>query len=514
MSTKWTSVMKRIQFLILSLVWVYKSFHSVTCEQNVNKTCELEHKPGSKYFPESFKFGVSTAAYQIEGGWNSDGRGPSIWDTYTHEHPEMIADHSTADVGPDSYHLFDKDLEALKELKVHFYRFSISWSRILPDGLITSKNQKGIDYYNMVIDKLLANGIEPMVTMFHYDLPESLNLYGGFTNQLLIKYFLDYAQLLFDSFGDRVKVWITFNEPFDYCMPGYGEGNYPPMGKDSGIADYLCMDTTLKAHAETYRLYKGHYFEKQKGKIGITISSRFYYSKTNNTTLIDRAMQYSLGWLAYPIFGETGNYPQMIIDDIAENSRKEGRTWSRLPIISESERNLIKHSADFLGLNYYTSRYVEIADPPRGKQPSWDYDSRLKYALDPKWKRAKSSWLYCVPHGLESLLNWIRLSFNNIEVMVTENGWSDDGQLDDTERIDYLKAHLQAVLNAVNNGCNVTHYTHWSLIDNFEWQKGYTEKFGLYYVNSGSVTKERIAKYSARYYKGVIETRTIQNADV
>uniref|UniRef100_A0A1I8Q5D8 Myrosinase 1 n=1 Tax=Stomoxys calcitrans TaxID=35570 RepID=A0A1I8Q5D8_STOCA len=476
---------------------------------NEFKLCELDAKRGSKHFPDDFKFGVSTAAYQIEGGWNADGRGPSIWDTFTHQHPEMIVDHSTADVGPDSYHLFDKDLQALKELKVNYYRFSISWSRILPDGSITSKNQKGIDYYNMIIDKLLENGIEPMVTMVHYDLPEALNLYGGFTNILLVKYFRDYANLLFESFGDRVKVWITFNEPYDYCIPGYGAGNYPPMGEDSGVADYLCMDTTLKAHAATYRLYREKYFEKQKGKIGITISSRFYFSKSNNTALVDRAMQYSLGWLAYPLFGETGNYPQVMLDDIAENSLREGRSRSRLMSLNEEERNIVRNSADFLGLNYYTSRFVEEAVPPRGKQPSWDYDSRLKYDLDPKWKRAKSQWLYCVPEGLEGLLNWIRSNFNNIEVMVTENGWSDSGELNDTDRIDYLKAHLKAVLNAINRGCNVTRYTHWSLIDNFEWQRGYTEKFGLYYVNNASVNKERIPKHSARYYKSVIETKTI-----
>lgn len=175
-----------------------------------------------------------------------------------------------------------------------FYRFSISWTRILPNGEITSKNQKGIDYYNMVIDKLLANGIEPMVTMLHYDLPETFVLYGGFTNILLVKYFLDYAKLLFETFGDRVKTWITFNEPYDYCIPGYGAGNYPPMGKASGEADYICMDTTLKAHAETYRLYKTHYAEKQKGKVGITLSSRFYFSKTNNISHVERAMQFSV----------------------------------------------------------------------------------------------------------------------------------------------------------------------------------------------------------------------------
>ncbi|XP_065364707.1 myrosinase 1-like [Calliphora vicina] len=500
---------KLILILSLLLVFLLTAVKAHNVSKNEQKVCALQHRSGSKHFPSNFKFGASTAAYQIEGGWNEDGRGPSIWDTFTHQHPEMIDDHSTGDEGPDSYHKFDKDLEALKELKVHFYRFSISWSRILPNADISSKNQKGIDYYNMIINKLLENGIEPVVTMFHYDLPESLNLYGGFTNLELIKYFTNYAKLLFETYGDRVKVWITFNEPYDYCIPGYGDGNYPPMGHDHGVADYLCMDTTLKAHAEVYRLYRQNFFEKQKGKIGMTLSTRFYFSKTNNSSIIDRAMQYSLGWLAYPLFGETGNYPQVMLDDIAKNSEEEGRAWSRLRSIAENERDIIKHSADFLGLNYYTSRYVEEANPAQGKKPSWQYDSRLKYELDVKWKRGKSNWLYCVPEGLEGLLNWIKNNYNNIEVIITENGWSDDGQLDDMERIDYLKAHLQAVLNAINMGCNVTRYTHWSLIDNFEWQRGYTEKFGLYYVNISSAGKERIAKYSARYYKSVIESKII-----
>lgn len=146
----------------------------------------------------------------------------------------------------------------------------------------------------MIIDKLLANGIEPVVTMFHYDLPETLNLYGGFTNILLVKYFTNYAKLLFETYGDRVKIWMTFNEPYDYCIPGYGDGNYPPMGHEHGVADYLCMDTTLKAHAAVYRLYREKFFEKQKGKIGITLSSRFYFNKKNNATLVDRGMQYAV----------------------------------------------------------------------------------------------------------------------------------------------------------------------------------------------------------------------------
>ncbi|KAL9881333.1 myrosinase 1-like [Glossina fuscipes] len=494
--------------LLFSFHAAFSLFYPIGVQSFNGGACKLvETSDTYREFPEEFKFGVSTAAYQIEGGWNADGRGPSIWDTFTHEHSNMIDDHSNGDVGPDSYHLFDKDLEALKELGVHFYRFSISWSRILPNGDITSRNQKGIDYYNTVIDKLLDNGIEPLVTMFHYDLPEALNLYGGFTNYLFIDYFVAYARLLFESFGDRVKHWITFNEPFDYCIPGYGDGNYPPLGQDSGVADYLCMDNTLKAHAKTYQLYKMEFKDKQNGKIGITISSRYYFSKTNNATIIDRAMQYGLGWLAYPIFGPSGNYPPVMLKDINENSQKEGRAWPRLKTINTKMSKIVKGSADFLGLNYYTSRYVEEAKAPPRKQPSWEYDSRLRFQVDSKWKRAKSVWLYCVPEGLENLLNWIRINYNNVEVFVTENGWSDDGELMDYERIDYLKAHLQAVLNALNSGCNVTRYTHWSLIDNFEWQRGYTEKFGLYYVNMTSVNKERVAKHSAIYYKAVIEKR-------
>lgn len=265
--------------------------HHIITAKEIDPTLE---NLKSYTFPADFQFGVATAAYQIEGGWNADGRGPSIWDTFTHQHPEMIDDHTSGDVGPDSYHLFEQDLEALKYLQVDFYRFSISWSRILPTGEVNVRNQAGIDYYNKIINSLLANNIQPLVTMYHYDLPEALNLFGGFTNQLLIRYFRDYSRVLFESFGDRVKHWITFNEPFEYCIHGYGEGNYPPMGQASGVADYLCMDNSLKTHAVIYRFYEQKYKAKQKGSIGITLSSRFYYTKPHNDSLIDRAMQYDV----------------------------------------------------------------------------------------------------------------------------------------------------------------------------------------------------------------------------
>nr|XP_036216003.1 myrosinase 1-like [Bactrocera oleae] len=494
--------MKAILVLTLCLL-----LHGSMCSER----CQLQHKGGNERFPKDFSFGVSTAAYQIEGAWNEDGKGLSIWDTYTHAHPERIQDRTNGDVAAESYYRFEQDLAALKKLKVNFYRFSFSWPRLLPNADTTVINQKGIDYYNMMIDKLLANNIEPMVTMFHCDLPEALNKFGGFTNDIIIKYFRYYAKFLYETFGDRVKKWITFNEPFDYCNLGYGKSYFPPLVHSPGVADYLCMDNTLRAHAAAYRAYRANYFQKQGGKIGITISSRFYYAqhRSYDEDVVERAMQYSLGWLANPIFGKTGNYPQLVLDDIRNNSLSEGLSWSRLSPFNELWSKVIRGAGDFLGLNYYTSRYAALAKTPAGEIPSWEYDSQLQYFVDEKWQQGNSNGLYCVPQGLEDILKWIRDRYDNVEVFITENGWSDYGQLEDTDRVDYLQAHLQAVLNAINDGCKVTHYSHWSLIDNFEWNMGYTQKYGLYYLNMTSPTKDRIAKKSAYYYRSVIDGRKI-----
>ncbi len=199
-----------------------------------------------------------------------------------------------------------------------------------------------------------------------------------------------------------------------------------------------------------------------------------------------------------------------MIEEIASNSVREGRPWSRLPYMTHAEKLFIKGTADFFGLNYYTSRYVKAAATAQGHIPSWDHDSNMEYDIDPIWKRAKSSWLYSVPNGLRDLLRWIRDEYNNPEVIITENGWSDDGEIEDTGRIDYLRDHLQQVLMAVKeDSCNVRGYTVWSIIDNFEWLKGYSEKFGLYKVDVNSTDKARIPKKSADFYRRVISTKEI-----
>uniref|UniRef100_A0A1B0DA68 Uncharacterized protein n=1 Tax=Phlebotomus papatasi TaxID=29031 RepID=A0A1B0DA68_PHLPP len=461
-------------------------------------------------FPQDFTFGVATAAYQIEGGWNEDGKGPSIWDTVTHEHPELIDDKSSGDVGPDSYHLYREDVKILKELGVNFYRFSISWARILPTGDVSSLNPAGLKYYSDLIDLLLEEGIQPMVTMFHYDLPQYIQDLGGLTNPLFVKYFLEYSRILYENYGSRVKHWITFNEPSESCIQGYSSGTQAPLIKLHGVGEYICAYNVLLAHAEAYHFYKAKFAKIFGGKVGITLDSRWLYQKSPGNDLIEKGMQFQLGFFANPIFSPSGGWAKQLEDSVDRNSAKERRAWSRLPAFSPAEIERVKGSADFLGLNYYSARFVEPGKfAEDSTNPSWERDQNLTYMVDPSWRRAKSSWLYMVPEGLKDILLWIKRTYGNPEVIVTENGWSDDGELEDDGRVDYLKGHLQAVSEALQEGCNVRGYTHWSLLDNFEWMRGYTEKFGLYRVDMEDPEKKRVQKKSATVYKDIIKSRKI-----
>lgn len=262
-------------------------------------------------FPESFKYGAASSSYQIEGAWNESGKCPSIWDTFTHDHPELIADGSNGDVSADSYHFYRDDIAALKHvgvsaincylvifyktgLKFHHYRFSFSWPRILTNG--TLLNEKGIDYYNNLIDALLENDIEPIVTVYHWDLPQYLQDLGGFTNPLIVDYFRHFCDVLFKNFGNRVRKWITFNEPFNVCVDGYATGNFAPGIKASGVGEYLCTHHVLQSHAASYHLYKEKYFEQQQGQIGICLNTKFVYPKdqTVDKELINKILQFGV----------------------------------------------------------------------------------------------------------------------------------------------------------------------------------------------------------------------------
>lgn len=419
--------------------------------------------------------------------------------------------------------------------KFNHYRFSISWTRILPNG--SAVNPRGIDYYSKLIDKLIENKIEPVifksnacseihliftprnslqiVTIFHWDIPRWLQDLGGIANPIFIDHFKIFSDVLFHNFGSRVNKWITMNEPFNFCTIGYGQGGWAPGIRSAGVGEYLCVHHMLLAHAQAYRLYKKKYFHSQKGLIGITLDSRYYYAKDETVKKDDlhRAQTYRLGWYAQPIFGKEGGYPQIMIDEIDKRSRIEGRNFSRLPKFNDDEIELLKGSADFMGLNYYTSRLLSIEKNEINPQesPAWYKDSNDLISIDQNWKKGGSEWLYSVPEGLRDLLNWIKNEYDNPQVFITENGWSDDGRLEDDGRIEYLRSHMQAVLDAlIIDKCNVFGYTAWSFLDSFEWDRGFLEKFGLFSVNFSSPNRRRTAKKSAYWMKNVIEKRSLE----
>jgi lactase-phlorizin hydrolase len=463
-------------------------------------------------FPAGFQWGAATASYQIEGGWDADGKGENVWDVWCHM-GNHVRKNQTGDVACDSYHLYEQDIAMLRNIGVHFYRFSISWSRILPAGKLSGGiNEAGVDYYNRLIDGLLAVGIQPMVTLYHWDLPQPLQEDGdGWLNEQIIQHFNDYASVCFQRFGDRVKMWLTFNEPNNVAWFGYGVGTMAPGLRSPDVGTYIVTHNILKAHAVAWHTYDQLYRPTQGGRISITLNSDWKEPlDPNNATDVEaaeRAMEFKLGWFANPIY-VNGDYPEVMKQKVAEKSLAEGRNQSRLPEFTAEEKAQIVGTHDFFGLNHYTTQLVR--ERVFGTiWPSWAFDRDVWEMIDPSWSHAGSNWLWVVPWGLRKLLNWINGHYGNPEVYITENGYSDEdeyfGSLEDPTRIKYLQDYINNVLKAVKlDGCNVAGYTVWSLMDNFEWVSGYMETFGLYQVNFTDPARPRTPKASVSYYQQLI----------
>nr|BAG71912.1 beta-glucosidase [Corbicula japonica] len=453
-------------------------------------------------FPPDFTWGVATAAYQIEGGWNADGKGPSIWDTFAHDN--RLAYSQTGDVACDSYHKYREDVQNVKRLGVSHYRFSIAWSRVLPDGRVTSLNKAGVDYYNNLIDELLANGITPMVTLYHWDLPQALQDIGGFQNASIADYFNDYARVCFEQFGDRVQLWITFNEAFVVSWLGYGIGVFAPGINSPAEGVYQVAHNIIRSHVKAYhtydKLFKPHYH----GKVGITLDSDWKEPATSSAMdryAAERALQFKLGWFANPIYGN-GDYPAVMKQYVGMKSREEGRNSSRLPVWSEEEIKINKGSYDFFGLNHYTTQYVVDNHDNRF---TYEGDQDLYTKVDDCWPGSRADWLKVNPWGLRSLLRWIRDRYNNPPLYVTENGFGDNGELDDQGRISYYRSYTNEMLKAIHHDqCNVKGYMAWSLMDNLEWTSGYTIKFGLYSVNFTDPNRPRTIKESGKFFTQLV----------
>ncbi|GJQ69297.1 hypothetical protein Trydic_g6431 [Trypoxylus dichotomus] len=470
-----------------------------------------EVETSSSDFPNNFLFGVATASYQIEGGWNASGKGENIWDRLVHTHPEKIKDRSTGDVACNSYQYYLEDISYLAYLGVHYYRFSISWSRLLPTGFTNYINPDGVKYYTDLITHMFRLNIKPMVTLYHWDLPQPLQDLGGWTNPLMAKYFEDYANVVFDLWGKYVSYWITFNEPGEVCETGYGQGINAPNINSSGIADYLCGRTLLLAHARAYHLYNSKYRHQCQGQIGITISSPWYEPKNKTEEeASERVLQMEFGWWANPIFSKKGDYPDIMKERIEKFSLMDNFTESRLPKFTKAEVRLIRGTADFLGLNHYTTNLVSCYELPENTTDYRKKDIGVLKEQDPKWESSSLAWLKVVPWGFRKLLYWIKMQYDNPPVYITENGFADRGELNDNGRINYHTAYLRSMLDAIKyDQCNIKAYTIWSLLDNMEWTDGYTAKFGLYFVDFNNPSRRRVAKSSVEFYKLLIRSQQI-----
>lgn len=460
-----------------------------------------------KEFPENFIWGTATSSYQIEGGWMEGGKGPSIWDIFTHI-PGKIIDGRNGDMSCDHYHRYRDDIALMAAMGLKAYRFSIAWPRIQPSGR-GAPNPDGIRFYSELIDALLENGIDPWVTLYHWDLPAALQAeHNGWLDPAIADAFAAYAGICFDRFGDRVRNWITINEPWAVCTLGYGTGIHAP-GRISRTEPYIAAHNILRAHGRAVSLYRDRFLARQHGRIAMVNNCDWREPLTDapeDRDAAERAVQFFLGWFADPLY--RGEYPEVM----------RQRVGQRLPPFSPDDAALIKGSNDFFGLNHYSTMYASHLR--RGKNGGVtstgnvgvadDQDVRL--SMDPVWRRTTMGWPV-VPRGFRTLLHWIHTRYGGPDIVVAENGCALDDQVDgggevrDDARIDFLREYIGECHEAIREGVRVKGYFLWSFLDNFEWSSGFTQRFGLHYVDF--TTGKRIAKSSARWYSALIRTNTL-----
>ena len=453
-------------------------------------------------FPEKFIWGAATASYQIEGGWLEGGKGFSIWDAFSHI-PGKIKNGDTADVACDHYHKYKEDIALMAAMGLKYYRLSFSWSRIMPAGY-GQVNPEGIKFYSDLIDTLLENGITPWVTLYHWDLPHALQSeFDGWLNPKMADFFKEYARVCFENFGDRVKNWITLNEPWVVSILGYGQGVFAP-GRVSNTEPYQAAHQLLRAHAHAVDIYRQQFQAKQNGIIGITNNCDWREPLTDSEKdkqAAQRALEFYLGWYADPIY--FGDYPQSMKDRVKE----------RLPKFTDDDIALIKGSSDFCGLNHYTTLYAAHAEDDeeikvdRYGNGGITEDQGVHLSADESWKRTTYGWSI-VPWGCRKNMEWIDERYGSPDIVITENGCALDdkivnGKVDDPDRIEFVKTYLAECHKAIESGIKLKGYFLWSFMDNFEWALGFTKRFGIHYVDFK--TGIRIPKSSVEWYSKVIK---------
>ena len=434
--------------------------------------------------PKDFGWGVATSAYQIEGAVDEGGRGPSIWDTYSHE-PGRTARGEHADVSCDHYHHWQEDLDLMAELGLSVYRFSIAWSRVMPSGK-GPLNEEGVDFYSRLIDGLLERGITPFPTLYHWDLPQALEDEGGWGNRDTAQRFAEYAAAMFERFGDRVDLWLTHNEPWVTAFMGY-------IGSEKAPGVYNNWPLALRV---SHHLLLSHGLAVQALRAGSAASAKIGIAPNLHPTrpLTDspedaRAAQIWDGfqnrWFLDPVF--KGAYPE---DMLAEYER-----FGFEDSVEAGDLAAISSPIDHLGVNFYHRVAVT-------QKPDSPY---LGLVCVPTQSPLTEMGWDVTPDGLHEMLLRIKRDYGDIDIYITENGaaypdeWDGGDIVEDPDRVAFISRHVEALSQAIADGVSVKGYCVWSLLDNFEWEKGYAKRFGLYYVDYP--TQRRIPKRSALWYR-------------
>lgn len=471
----------------------------------------------ARTFPEGFLLGAATASYQIEGGAHEGGRGPSIWDTFSRTPGKVVAG-DTGDVACDHFHRWEADVDLMADLGLQAYRFSIAWPRVQPTGT-GDFNEEGIAFYSNLIDRLLDKGITPMITLYHWDLPQALDDKGGWLSRDTIDAFVVYATRMVEEFGDRVRHWVTFNEPWVSSAVGYGAGAHAP-GHADDVEALISAHHLLLSHGRAYRAMKAITSEIEVGLVNNCHTPRPWDPSNPK----DREAAAYIDALANTMWHQPfidGTYPEVLKPGTAHLT-----DWS---FVHEGDFEEMHGAVDWFGINYYASHLVRhnprkgeavsdvatLADGHKaGANSPWPGDEEIEF-MPPVGQLTAMGW-NIDPGAFHAHILKIHRETGK-PIVITENGsaWDDvvdgDGRVRDTGRIDYFHGHLNAVLDALEEGADVRGYMAWSLMDNFEWAQGYAKRFGIVRVDYD--TLERRWKDSAYWYQEVLRTRAIPAVD-
>jgi beta-glucosidase len=428
-------------------------------------------------FPPDFVWGTATAAYQVEGAWNEDGKGESIWDVFCRI-PGVIEGGQTGEVACDHYHRLDEDLDLLAVLGARAYRFSVSWPRVLPDGK-GQVNEAGLAFYDRLVDGLLDRGIRPFLTLYHWDLPQALQDRGGWPNDNVAGWFADYAQVVAERLGDRVHDWITLNEPQVTAFAGHQSGVHPPGVRDVATAVKVAHHLLLAHRAGSAAIRAA----SSGASVGIALNLSPVDPATDShedAAAAELADGFANRWFLDPLFGR--DYPHDVVERYGAMAP---------PSLGSSDGDL-----DFLGVNYYMRQVVRAAP-----------ETQLGYeVLPPAGQLTEMGW-EVHPAGLRAILERVHRDYAPRAVFVTESGaaFPDEPGRDDVDRVDYLRDHFSAAADALDAGVPLEGHFVWSLMDNFEWHNGFAKRFGLVYVDYA--TQQRTVKASGRFFRSVVNGR-------